>query len=79
MVVPYRNEEKNLPNLLEDLCRLQYPGQALEVVLVDDHSDDGSSQLAEKFGLQCGFKAWCCRRATRKKGGLRFGLGKVHG
>ncbi len=43
VVIPIRNELSNLPDLLESLDTLDYPNY--EILLVDDHSDDGSSSL----------------------------------
>ena len=39
IIVPFRNEEHNLPNLLDSFSRLNYPRNLFEVILVDDQSD----------------------------------------
>jgi glycosyltransferase involved in cell wall biosynthesis len=39
IVVPYRNEAENLPQLLKSFSNLQYPAALFEVILVDDASD----------------------------------------
>ena len=39
IVVPFRNEAKNLPQLLNSFSKLNYPNDFFEVVLVDDASD----------------------------------------
>ena len=36
IVVPFRNEKENLPQLLEGFSRLDYPLDLFEVILVDD-------------------------------------------
>ena len=41
IVVPFRNEKENLPNLLHSISLLDYPKELVEVILVDDDSDDG--------------------------------------
>jgi len=38
IVVPFRNEAKNLPNLLQSLSELNYPKELYELILVDDDS-----------------------------------------
>jgi cellulose synthase/poly-beta-1,6-N-acetylglucosamine synthase-like glycosyltransferase len=38
IVVPFRNEEENLPNLLNSFSKLNYPKDLFEVILVDDSS-----------------------------------------
>jgi glycosyltransferase involved in cell wall biosynthesis len=40
IVVPFRNEAKNLPILLQSLEKLNYPTELFEVILVDDESND---------------------------------------
>ena len=43
LLIPYRNEAANLARLLGDLGQLDYPN--LEVVLIDDHSEDAGPRL----------------------------------
>ncbi|KAF2079468.1 glycosyltransferase family 2 protein [Flavobacterium sharifuzzamanii] len=38
IIVPFRNEEENLPKLLESFSKLNYPTDLFEVILVDDAS-----------------------------------------
>ncbi|QLC66488.1 glycosyltransferase [Flavobacterium sp. LPB0248] len=38
IIVPFRNEEENLPNLLKSISKLNYPKDLFEVILVDDAS-----------------------------------------
>ncbi len=40
IVVPFRNERENLPNLLHSISLLNYPKDLVEIILVDDDSDD---------------------------------------
>ncbi|MCC6548928.1 MAG: glycosyltransferase [Ignavibacteriaceae bacterium] len=42
VVVPFRNEEKNLSRLFSSLENQTYPREQFEVILVDDHSNDSS-------------------------------------
>lgn len=51
IIIPARNEEKNLSRLLPTLNVLEYPG-ALEIIVVDDHSTDDTSLVAENFGAR---------------------------
>ncbi len=39
IVVPFRNENANLPTLLDSFSKLNYPSHLFEVILVDDESD----------------------------------------
>jgi poly-beta-1,6-N-acetyl-D-glucosamine synthase len=45
VVIPFRNEQNNLPGLLLDLKAQRHPN--FEVVLIDDHSTDLSRQIVE--------------------------------
>ena len=40
IIVPFRNEAENLPILLESFSKLNYPTDLLEVILVDDESEE---------------------------------------
>ncbi|MGG7034686.1 MAG: glycosyltransferase [Flavobacterium sp.] len=40
IVVPFRNEAKNLPFLLDSFSKLKYPTTLFEIILVDDDSTD---------------------------------------
>ncbi|TDE45480.1 glycosyltransferase [Flavobacterium rhamnosiphilum] len=40
IIVPFRNEAENLPVLLENLSKLNYPMELFEVILVDDESEE---------------------------------------
>jgi poly-beta-1,6-N-acetyl-D-glucosamine synthase len=49
VVVAFRNEENSLLQLLYSLNKQVYPEALREVILVNDHSDDRSMQIAEDF------------------------------
>lgn len=38
IIVPFRNEEENLPRLLDSFSKLNYPTDLFQVILVDDNS-----------------------------------------
>jgi len=40
IIVPFRNEIDNLPNLLQSFSKLNYPDDLFEVILVDDNSHE---------------------------------------
>ena len=49
LVIPVRNEEDQLPGLLEDLTRQSFPEELHEVIFVDDHSTDASASILAKW------------------------------
>ncbi|RIX50308.1 glycosyltransferase [Paenibacillus nanensis] len=49
VIIPARNEEHNLPNLLQSLRDQTI--QPFEIIVVDDHSLDRTKAIAESFGV----------------------------
>jgi 4,4'-diaponeurosporenoate glycosyltransferase len=49
VVIPARDEEANLPHLLDDLAAVTAP--PLEVIVVDDDSTDGTAEVADREGV----------------------------
>lgn len=49
IIIPFRNEEKHLSSLLQDLSELVYPKDHIQIIMVDDGSTDSSSQLISEF------------------------------
>jgi glycosyltransferase involved in cell wall biosynthesis len=45
LIISFRNEEKNLINLLQSIANLKYENHNYEVILVDDHSTDNSVDI----------------------------------
>lgn len=51
VIVPFRNEEKNLPKLLESISKLNYPIALLQIVMVDDFSKDSSTKIYNQWRI----------------------------
>lgn len=49
IVIPYRDEAENLPDLFKSLTSLHYPFDLFEIILVNDASRDQSRLLCEDF------------------------------
>jgi cellulose synthase/poly-beta-1,6-N-acetylglucosamine synthase-like glycosyltransferase len=45
VIIPARDEEENLPALLQALQQQSYPATLLEVIVIDDFSTDGTAQV----------------------------------
>lgn len=77
IVIPARNEEKNIGLLLNDLHNQTVP--PFEILCVDDCSDDDTAQVALKKGavvIKAGEKpkgwngkTWACQQGSKKAGG----------
>ncbi|MFC2154572.1 glycosyltransferase [Candidatus Altiarchaeota archaeon] len=50
VVVPAYNEEDMLAECVESLLKLDYPGEKLEIIVVNDGSTDKTREIAESFG-----------------------------
>lgn len=49
VIIPARNEEKNISALLDQILRQHYPSNLLEVIVVDDASSDQTRELVKSY------------------------------
>ena len=47
VIIPARNEEVNLPILLQSLITQSYPKENFQIIVSDDHSTDNSIKITE--------------------------------
>ena len=52
IIVPFRNEARNLPKLLHSLSKLKYPPHLIQIVMVDDFSKDNSSTIYNQWRMR---------------------------
>lgn len=73
-VVPFRNEEKNLPSLLNTIAAQKSFPQ--EIIFVNDHSTDASNQIINAFIEQYEIGCLQCLRigSSGKKAALNLGI-----
>jgi biofilm PGA synthesis N-glycosyltransferase PgaC len=73
VVVACRNEQKNLPFLLEDIALQDYPKELFEVIIVDDNSTDRTFETASAAG-ENGNIITVCNVGSGKKQAIRTGI-----
>ena len=49
VIIPARNEEDNISNLLDALKNQSYPSNLFEVIVIDDHSTDQTAEIVQQF------------------------------
>lgn len=49
VIVPARNEEQNIKRCLDSLEALDYPEDKLEIVIIDDNSDDSTASIVQNY------------------------------
>ncbi len=54
IIVPFRNEAKNLPKLLNSISNLNYPKELFEIILIDDFSTDTSEKICIQWRMANG-------------------------
>lgn len=76
LIIPFRNEFKHLPSILDAINKLELDGLVLEIIWVDDQSEDGGCSLISEQLLQ--HSNWKLLRTkdelTGKKAALSLGI-----
>lgn len=49
VIIPARNESANIKACLDSVTAQSYPAHLFEVVVIDDHSDDNTAEIATSF------------------------------
>lgn len=73
IVVACRNEEKNLPDFLNDIAKQNYPSELFELIIVDDNSTDRTIEIARAF-YRPGNMVILKNNSTGKKSAIRTGV-----
>jgi mycofactocin system glycosyltransferase len=53
VIVPVRNRANDIAACLQSLLRLRYPPEKLDLIVVDDASEDGTSEVISTFPVHC--------------------------
>ncbi len=52
VIIPARNEEKNIKACLDSIVAQSYPMHSFEVLVVNDHSTDQTAEIVKSYGSQ---------------------------
>jgi len=52
IVIPFRNEAENLPELLRSIAQINYPKSKFEIIFVNDDSNDASIEIIENSKIE---------------------------
>ncbi len=76
VVIPFRNEEKNLPSLIQSLICQNISIKNFEVIFIDDHSTDSSYYIIKDLMTKSGisFKLLSLKETYGKKNALETGF-----
>jgi len=55
ILIPARNEEKVIGQLLQRTAELTYPHDKLQVIVIDDASSDSTGRIADEYSSKCTF------------------------
>jgi cellulose synthase/poly-beta-1,6-N-acetylglucosamine synthase-like glycosyltransferase len=80
VIVAAKNEEQNIPALINSLSNQSYPADLFEVIIIDDDSSDNT--YGKTIALTKGLKSYTIYRVLTKKfpgkkGALQFGVEKA--
>jgi cellulose synthase/poly-beta-1,6-N-acetylglucosamine synthase-like glycosyltransferase len=82
VLVPARNEEKNILTCLASLARQSYPKDRYEVIVIDDHSTDNTAKLVTEMAAASSFRLTCLPLADHgisKKAAIEAGIDAANG
>ena len=77
VVIAARNEEKNLPACIASILH-NYPAELLEIIIVDDHSDDDSRSIVASYNDR-GVRSLSLQDKTGKKAAIDLGVRSARG
>ncbi|MFH1823220.1 MAG: glycosyltransferase [archaeon] len=80
IIIPARNEEVSIIRTLENIGKLQYPKDKLEVIVVDNNSTDNTFQLVQEYIKKAKFSLQVFKESKPGKNhAVNLGLEKAKG
>ena len=85
IIIPVRNEQRNIANLLNDLSKQTY--SCFEIIVIDDNSTDNTWEIIEYFAIDKSFisirynrlNRYYSRLYTPKKAAICQGISEAEG
>lgn len=74
IIIPYRNESKNLPDFLDSLNKIEYPVSKFELIFINDESEDNSEQIVKDFAEISNFRIKLLNSKSGKKDAIQKGI-----
>ncbi len=74
VIIPTYNERENLPSLVHALLALPFP---LRIIVVDDHSPDGTGEIADRLARETG-RVHVIHRPAKQGLGTAYAAGFRH-
>ncbi len=83
IIIPYKNESENILNCAASLGKVKYPEDLLEIIFVNDSSEDDSAEKLQMFNMSGNVRLLDYHsdekfRAT-KKDAVEYGVSKANG
>lgn len=79
ILIPFRDEEKNIIHIIQDLEAQNYDTNSFEIILIDDESSDQSTILAKNYLESSKLDYQLLQSQGGKKRALQAGLNKATG
>ncbi len=74
IIIAFRNETHNLPNLLNNLLQLEYPKSLYEIILIDDDSTDNGKEMLKEFFTANNLNWKLLQSSGGKKNAIKKGI-----
>lgn len=78
ILIPARNEEKNLTECLESLVRSDYPNEQIQLIVINDRSTDNTQKIADSFAKKFNFIEVLNIESDEQKEGIKGKAGAIH-
>jgi mycofactocin system glycosyltransferase len=77
VVVPVYNRQEEIGACIESLLRLNYPPDRLEIIVVDDASEDGTAAATEKYDVTVLTRERNLGQSAARNSGVAFAKGDI--